>query len=67
MTPYRRLGVHLLAPVLYFSSAMLIGYITVFNNAQDIDPGDFNYLNYLAPGLILAWFFTFLFVSIRRL
>lgn len=66
MTQYRRLHIHALAPVLYFSMTLLVGYLTVVNNAQDIDPQTFNYLNYLSFGLIILWFFSFLFVSFKR-
>ncbi len=65
MSTYRRLHIHALAPVLYFSMTVLIGYITVVNKFQD--PSIYNYLNYVSIILIAAWFFSFLFVSVRRL
>ena len=65
--PKKKLLIHLLAPVLYFSMAMLIGFLTVVNNPQDVSVISFNYLNYLAAGLVLAWIFSFLFVSIKKI
>lgn len=64
--PNQQLVIHSLAPVLYFSLTLLVGFVTVINNAQDIDPGSYNYLNYLSGGLVIGWILTFLFVSIRK-
>ncbi len=61
-----RLTVHMLPAVMLFSLTLLIGYIGVLNNAEDIAPSRYNYLNYLSAVLMLGWFFTFLFVLIRR-
>jgi len=61
-----RLMVHLLPAVMFFSLSLLIGYLGVYNNSQDIVPSTFNYLYYLSAVLALGWFFTFLFVLITK-
>lgn len=66
MAPYGKLAIHLLAPVLFFSFTLLAGFLTVINNAQDIDPGKWVYLNYLAIVLVSAWTLSFLYAAIRR-
>ena len=67
LTLYRRLMVHILAPVLYFSLTLIIGFLTVVNNALDVIPSTYYYLNYLCVILILGWIFSFLFVTVRKL
>jgi hypothetical protein len=63
---YLRLVVHLLPTIMLFSLTLLIGYVGVLNNADDIAPSRYYYLNYLSAALMIGWFFAFLFVLIRR-
>jgi len=61
-----RFTVHLLPSVMLFSLTLLIGYLGVLNNAEDIAPSRYYYLNYLSAVLMIGWFFAFLFVLIRK-
>lgn len=61
-----RFTVHLLPSIMLFSLTLLIGYIGVLNNAEDIAPSRYYYLNYLSAALMVGWFFAFLFVLIRK-
>jgi hypothetical protein len=63
---YQRLFVHLLPAVLYFAMTLLIAFIGVNNNADDIRPSTFYYLNYLCVVILVGWIFGFLFVLIKR-
>ena len=67
MPEKRRFWIHALAPVLYFSMSVLIGYLTVVNNSNDLDASDFNYLNYLSVFLVGGWVLSFLFVLIKKI
>lgn len=57
-----RFAIHALPSVLFFSLTLLIGYVGILNNAQDIEPARYFYLNYLSAGLPLIWLAGFLFV-----
>ncbi len=64
---YTRTTIHLLPSVLYFSMTLLIGYLGAINNAGSINASDYNYLNYISSGLLIFWFFSFLFTLIRKI
>lgn len=63
---WQRLYVHILPAVMYFTLTLLIGFIGVNNNSDDIRPSTFYYLNYISVFLIFAWIIGFLFVLVRR-
>jgi hypothetical protein len=64
--PNTRLMVHLLPSFLYFAMVTLIGYIVVWNNATDVSPDDYFYLNYISIFLILGWTVLFIYFLIRK-
>jgi hypothetical protein len=63
---YQRLFIHLLPAVLYFALTLLVGYIGVNNNSDDIRPSTFYYLNYLCIVVLVGWICGFLFVLVKR-
>ena len=62
----QRLYIHILPSVLYFALTLLVGFIGVNNNADDIEPSTFFYLNYISVILIFGWIIGFLFALVRR-
>lgn len=62
-----KVTMHALAPVLFFSLTLLIGYVTVINNEQDVNPSLFYYLNYLSMGVIVAWILSLIYVLVKKI
>jgi hypothetical protein len=60
-----RLWVHLLPFVVFTSLVLVIGYLGVLNNAQNVGPANYFYLNWLAVLLIAAWAVGLVVVIVR--
>jgi len=66
LLPRTRLMIHLLPSVLFFALALLVGYVAVLNNAADVSPQDYNYLNFVSIILLMTWVVVFFYFFIRK-
>ncbi|WP_420578426.1 hypothetical protein [Ekhidna sp.] len=52
--------------ILNFYFTTIVGFIGVLNNSTHINPGDYAYLTYLGPALLLIWVIGLIFLFIRK-
>lgn len=52
--------------ILNFYLTLIVGFIGVWNNATSISPGDYAYLNYMGPVLLIFWAVGLIFLVFKK-